>query len=293
MAKHTFSIVPRGSFSWPSAFDVLTRFQPLAHVWTGDASDLRLSLLSDGDFAPVDVRLRFEGGVLRGESTGGDVARQVARIFSLDHDGTEWDALCARERRLGALVPGLRPVCFTSPYEAACWGIVSQHISMDQGARVIATLVEESGGRFPAPSELIHLERLRGLAAVKVERLRAVAAAALDGGLDADRLRALGEEGALESLRRIPGIGPFWSKGIYLRACGVTDVFPDEPRALAALEKLYGDRNTDRFRPFRMWACFLLRVADARGLITPSTKSIRTSVRTSTRSDTPARAVAS
>src|SRR6185437_14824264 len=109
MANRTFSIVPGGSFSWSSAFDVLKRFQPLAHAWRGDASDLTLSLLSDGDFAPVDVRLRFEDGVLHGESTGGDVARQVARIFSLDHDGTEWDALSARERRLGAPIPGLRP----------------------------------------------------------------------------------------------------------------------------------------------------------------------------------------
>jgi 3-methyladenine DNA glycosylase/8-oxoguanine DNA glycosylase len=78
-------------------------------------------------------------------------------------------------------------------------------------------------------------------------------------------------------LLELRGIGPFWSQGIYLRGCGIVDAFPDEPLAIAALGHLHGlgdrppraelDRLTDFYRPFRMWTCFLLRVAAGRGLI--------------------------
>jgi hypothetical protein len=78
-------------------------------------------------------------------------------------------------------------------------------------------------------------------------------------------------------LTAIRGIGLFWASGIYLRACGIVDAFPDEPLAIAALGALHGlgdrpsapdvQRLTEAYRPYRMWACFLLRVAAARGVI--------------------------
>lgn len=275
MTTHAFRIVPRGAFSWSAAFSSLTRFPPLGHVWKGTERDVKLSLLADVDFAPVDVHLRFAGGALHGLVSDASrtevVEKQVARIFSLDHDGTGWDEI-AVER----IYPGLRPVCFASPYESACWAIISQRISKQQAARAVASLVE-THGHFPTPEKLRRVRNVKGLASVKIDRLRAVATAALDGALEAKLLRMLGDEEGPASLRRIPGIGPFWSSGIYLRACGIKDVFPDEPLSIAALARLYRlgpspsreviSEITDRFRPFRMWACFLLRVADARGLL--------------------------
>jgi DNA-3-methyladenine glycosylase II len=282
MVSDTFDLVPRGSFSWSAALSSMTRLPPLSHVWTGDEREVRLSLLADGDHAPATVWLHFDGA-LRGRvsdpSRRDVLARQVARIFSLDHDGSGWDALAASEPNLGsvtALLPGLRPVCFSSPYEAACWAILSQRISKSQAARIVERVVHEHDG-FPHPEKLARTRGIAGVAAPKVERLRAVATAALDGVLDADRLRALGDVAGPAELRRIPGIGAFWSAGIYLRACGIADVFPDEPRSIAALAHVYGlgaapssaamQRVTDRLRPFRTWACFLFRVAEARGLL--------------------------
>lgn len=186
-----------------------------------------------------------------------------------------------------ASLPGLRPLNFTSPYETAAWGIISQRISMRQAASIKAALIAEHGHRlrvagepvscFPGPERLATVRSVAGLSAQKVERLNGVARAALAGKLDADRLRALGDEAGPASLREIPGIGPFWASGIYLRGCGVVDVFPEEPISIAALGNLYGlgdspspqeiDRLTSLYRPFRMWVCFLLRVAASRGLI--------------------------
>jgi DNA-3-methyladenine glycosylase II len=280
MPETTFRIVPRGSFSWSAAFSVLNHLPPLRHVWTGTEREVRLALLADGDFTPVAVRLRFDGalhGTIEGRGVHPRtslVMRQVARIFSLDHDGTGWDEL-----PISRLYPGLRPVCFSSPYEAACWAVISQRISKDMAARVVGELVAEHGA-FPSPERLREVRAVRGLAAVKIDRLRAVAHAALAGELDAERLRALGDDEAPMRLRRIPGIGPFWSAGIYLRACGIRDVFPEEPLALAALARAFGLGPSpapgairtiiDGFCPYRMWACFLLRVVEARGLLDTS-----------------------
>jgi len=296
----SFRIEPRGPFSWPLAVDVLDHFGPTGRHVAGEgpaaASDsvLRLAFPLDGDFEPVAVALRFEAGALVGEVAGSDriaaVAAQVARIFSLDVDGSGYPDLARRDPALApvmAALPGLRPVCFTSPYETAAWAILSARISMAQAARVQDRLIADLGERlhvagedawsFPTPERLLELRELPGAAPEKVIRLQGVAQAALDGRLDPARLRELGDVGGPDSLRSIRGIGPFWSSGIYLRGCGIADVFPDEPLSIAALGQLHGlgDRPdpdvaaglTDLYAPYRMWVCFLLRVAAGRGII--------------------------
>ena len=292
MVQTQMAIKPRGPFSWTAANDVGRRFGPVRHNWQEDA--VRMTFLLDGSFDPVGVDLRWESGSLRGEVAGTDdvaaVERQVARIFSLDADGSAYPAVGRRDPAVGRLMealPGLRPVCFTSPYETATWGVISQRISMVQAAAIKARLTAEHGHPltvggspvrcFPTPERLLEVRSVPGLAAEKVERLHGVARAALAGLLDCDRLRALGDEAGPASVRAIPGIGPFWASGVYLRGCGIQDVFPDEPIAIAALGRLHGlgDRPgpaqvaalTEPYSPFRMWVCFLLRVAVGRGLI--------------------------
>src|ERR1700730_2568587 len=292
--KQEIRIEPRGPFSWESALEVLGNFPPTRHQGRSASNAVPLTFPLDGSFTPVATALRFEEGALRGEVTGTDdleaVERQVARIFSLDHDGANYPAVGERDPAIGRLMsalPGLRPVCFTSPYETAAWGVISQRISMSQAAAVKERLIAEQGHRleaggrevraFPEPERLLGLETVPGLSAEKASRLRGVARAALDGRLDAGRLRALGDEAGPASLLQIPGIGPFWSSGIYLRGCGIRDAFPEEPLSIAALGHLHGlgDRPdaakvaelTEVYRPFRMWVCFLLRLAAGRGLV--------------------------
>lgn len=74
--SHAFRIVPRGPFSWSASFSVLERFPPPRHTFEGNERDVRLSLLSDDDFTPVDVHLRFAGGALHGLVS--DVAKTSA-----------------------------------------------------------------------------------------------------------------------------------------------------------------------------------------------------------------------
>src|SRR5215472_1244403 len=287
-------IRPGGPFSWDAALDVLSGWAPVRRHRPECREVTRIAFPLDGDFTPVAVALRWEDGALRGDVAGSDrldaVAAQVARTFSLDHDGTRFPAVGERDPRFGrvmAALPGLRPVCFTSPYEAAAWAVMCGGTSMARAAAVQDRLLAAHGRRlrvggadvlaFPEPERLLRAGPLPGLGSEKVERLRGVARAALDGLLDTECLRALGPQAAPASLRGIRGIGEFWSQGIYLRGCGVVDVFPDEPLSVAALGRLHGhgDRPApdvlgalaEPLRPYRMWACFLLRVAAGRGII--------------------------
>jgi DNA-3-methyladenine glycosylase II len=294
MREIEIEIEPRGPFSWDAALDVLGNFPPTSHQGSNGSPEVPLTFPLDGTFTPVATALRFEAGRLRGEVAGTDdldaVTRQVGRIFSLDHDGSRYPEVGQRDPAIGRLMaalPGLRPVCFTSPYETAAWAVISQRISMRQAAALKERLIAEHGEPvrvagaevlcFPVPEKLLRLESFPGLSKEKVARLRGVAKAALEGLLDAERLRALGHEGGPASLLAIPGIGPFWSQGIYLRGCGIADVFPAEPLSIAALGHVHGlgdrpdaatvERLTEPYRPFRMWVSFLLRVSAGRGLV--------------------------
>ena len=76
------------------------------------------------------------------------VRAQVARILSLDIDGRDGPRVGKRDLvmgRLQACYPGLRPVCFFSPYEAAAWALISHRIRITQAARIKARLAEELG----------------------------------------------------------------------------------------------------------------------------------------------------
>jgi DNA-3-methyladenine glycosylase II len=290
----TFQIEPRGPFSWDLMIDSLANFPPSERHWRGSAGRVRLSFPLDGEFTPIAVALHFENDRLHGEVAGTSnvavVRDQVARMFSLDCDGTAYPEVGERDPEIGrlmALRPGQRPLSFTSPYECAAWGVLSQRISMRQAARVQHRLIEAHGSTvhidgesvmsFPTPQHLLDVHEFRGITEEKLERLHAVATAALDGVLDAGRLRALGREEATALLRTIRGIGPFWSDGIYLRACGIHDEFPTEPLTLAALGRIHnlGDTPdaetvlhlTNLYRPYRMWVGFLLRVCAGRGLL--------------------------
>ena len=109
-------------------------------------------------------------------------------------------------------------------------------------------------GAFPTPSRLLEVEPMPGLPEVKVERLQAVARAALAGELDPSRLVAMDVEAALEHVQRLPGIGPFYATLIVVRATGHAYARLGGPATVEQLTALAA-----AWRPFRTWATVLLR----------------------------------
>lgn len=279
-----FTIAPRGPFSLAAAAEFWAGFPPSGQPRAADGPVLRLAFLRDSLDGPAGVALRSRDGVVEA-SAPEELRAQVERVLSLDVDGTGYEQVGERDPVVGELMgtkPGLRPVLYPTPYEAATWAVLSARVRGAQALALRRRLMEAHGEpvevegetlpTFPAPAKLLALSELGGLPAQKLERLQGVARAALDGTLDASALRAMEPEAALEQLRGIHGIGPFFAELILLRGTGFPDVMPlAAPRIRAEVASAYrlADKPDDTrlleiaepWRPFRSWVCLLLRAA--------------------------------
>ncbi|HEX2822424.1 MAG TPA: hypothetical protein VHO07_19955, partial [Streptosporangiaceae bacterium] len=278
----TFTLVPRGPFSLAASIRFLEGFTPAAYRGLPD-SVLELAFPVEGSWQTVGVRVRQAAGNgqvagAAGDGQAGDMApagnvtaeivspaqlapdlvsavrSQVERILSLDVDGSGFLAVGERDPVAGEIqrrYPGLRPVGFWSPYEAAAWTIIGHRIRITQAAGIKARMAEQLGEpvrfgdrvvhAFPAPQRLAGLETFPGLAGRKPEWLRSLAQAALDGQLDAARLRAMPHEDAMADLKKLPGIGDFSAGLTLLRGAGDPDAVPgQEPRLARAVALAYG-----------------------------------------------------
>jgi DNA-3-methyladenine glycosylase II len=283
-------IVPRGPFSLEAARDFAGGFP--AGIGGGDVTGASITLAFpvEGRDESAAVELWQDAdGVVRGRSDAtGELleaaTRQAARSLSLDHNGTGWPAVGERDAVVGtaqAELHHLRPVCFYSAYEAATSFVIGHRIARRQAATIKREITAALGDRptiagievpaFPRPERLLELREHRSLADRKLEWLHGLARAALDGRLDTERLRAMPAEAAIAELRRLPGVGPFTADGILYRGCGVVDGIPgSDAIGRDVIRDLYGlddatpadvTRITDAWRPYRMWAIVLLRVA--------------------------------
>ena len=279
----------RGPFALAASARFLAGFSPLARPDAADDETLRLAFARDGGGEPAGIALRQDGDVVRGTVSGGGdpgaVAAQAARILSLDIDGSPLADVAARDPVVAGLVErfdALRPVLFASPFEAGVWAILTQRTRMNMAARLRERIAEgrreeiEVDGRtlapFPGPGRLVDLEAVPGLPLVKVEWLRELARAAVDGHLDAAALRAAEPQEALERLRELPGVGAFSAELILVRGAGAPDLLPTaETRLRRAVALAYGlpgeptlaelTAIAEEWRPLRSWVSLLLRAA--------------------------------
>ena len=292
-----FTITPDGPFSLEAASHF--GFGPNTGRPTYADAQMKLAFATDDFQNHAFVTLNQEAngdltGTIDSDADPDVVQKQVRRILSLNASGTEWAAVGEKDPVLGAMQRehlGVRPVSFHSPYEAAAWSIISARRQRAQGT-VVRNRIAEQLGRvygdgpnrllaFPTPGRLLELGYVQGLEATKVERLHAVARAALDGQLDADLLLGMPTEQAMEHLMKLPGIGPTYGTLILLRGTGSIDAMTGvEPRLPTYLAHFYGlgaeatpDQIAtimDGWRPFRTWSSVLTRVSgDRLGLPLP------------------------
>ena len=293
-AKPAFEISPLGEFSLRASAEFIGAWHEAPSEGSPGGGHLHLAFLTDTGFEPVGVCLRQSAdarvhGEVYGAPSVGGVRAKVARILSLDVDGSGWPEVGLRDPvvgRLQRLFPGFRPVNWPDAYEAAAWCVISARISMRQGQGVKDRLSREVGHEvdihghrmwtFPSPSRLRELDSFRGLFGRKVEYMNRLGQAALDGHLDTEKLRALGPADCLAALQRLPGIGEWGAQLIRLRALSAVDELPTtERRLLAALRDAYGlEREPDiatleglaeAWRPYRMWVCVCLRRTGGEG----------------------------
>jgi DNA-3-methyladenine glycosylase II len=282
-----FILRARGPYSLAASARFLEGFAPAAQAPAESDHTHWAFATDDGTHhAGICLQPRSDGAALEvfGDGEGEAVRAQVERILSLDADGDAFaevgrrDPVAARmQERLG----GLRPVLFFTPYEAAAWAAISHRVRRRQAAEVKQRLQREIGEEivihseprfaFPSPERVLTAGSLPGLPERKAANLRAIAEAALEGRLDAGRLRAMPAEAALAELKTLPGVGDFYAQLILIRGVGSQDFLPTaESRLLRAVALAYGieaptqerlEAIAEPWRPFRSWIAFLLRVS--------------------------------
>jgi DNA-3-methyladenine glycosylase II len=282
----SFELPFRGPFSLAASTRFLEGFTPARYRGSPDGGPLRLAFPVEGSDCSVGVavRQRSDGAVVA-EVVGAVPQRlpeQLARILSLDVDGSGFVAVRAADPVVDLLAgryPGLRPVTFCSPYEAACWAVLSQRTSMVSAAGITEGIAQRHGTAhrvdgvemraFPSPSVLRVIADDLPVPEVKRYRLRALAEAALEGRLDGARLRALPAEEARAKVQELPGMGPFSADLVVVRGAGAPDVFPvAELRLHDSMAALYGldepsvaelSAVAERWAPYRSWVAVLIR----------------------------------
>ena len=190
-----------------------------------------------------------------GEADPDRVVAQVRRVLSLDQSGSAWAEVGGRDPVIGRLqseLPGLRPVLFHSPYEAAAWSILSQRRHRAQATAVRRRLSAEHGRVFTLPER-----RPRGLPDARrscfgssrspASKRSASTACTRSleprstGLLDPARLLAMAPDEAMADLQQLPGIGPMYAGLILLRSTGATDILTlGEPRIASYVRHFYG-----------------------------------------------------
>lgn len=284
----TLTVLPQGPFELRESA-TFGFGHTLAPRWDGA---MRLAFVADGYTTQAGAVVTQDAAGVHVHSVGeapAEVVRdQVSRVLSLDLDGRVFSAIGRRDPVIGRLqstAPGLRPPQFYSAYEAAAWAVLSARRPATQMAELRRRLSEAHGrtfdlagerlAAFPTPQQLLAVPEFAGLPAVKIQRLHGIAAAALDGELDTAAIRTEDPGAAMRRLQRLPGIGPFYSALIVIRACGRADVVPDnEPRSLAAAGRLYGFGRpatpeelrtlAKKWDPMPTWAVVLIRAASGR-----------------------------
>jgi len=276
----TFSVEPRGLFSLRAA-------RQYFGGWLSPSDEPDAVLMAfpvEGWQSSAAVVLRQQEGVVSGDVHSAEDAAEAAwqqalAALSLDFDGAGWAAVGERDRIIGRLQSEyemMRPVCFSSPYEAACHFVLGHRLSIAQARVLRARLAAEHGDSvfgghvFPRPQVLLELKSFGSLPAEKIERLHGIASAALSGQLDRARLRSLPVDDAIAEMQTLRGVGPFIAAGIVLRGAGVADAVPFDEVTQQAAQRAYELdalptcaellRIAEPWRPYRMWSSVLLHL---------------------------------
>lgn len=239
--------------------------------------------------AVVDVRVVGDHVVVRADADVRGTALLVSRVrrwLDLDAEPAMVEAALATDPALAPLVaarPGLRVPTTVDPWETVVRAIVGQQVSVAGARTILGRIVAAYGAptsdlvAFPTAVELAAADpgdvAALGMPGARARTVVAVAEAVADGSLD---LLAGDPADVGAALEALPGVGPWTSAYVRLRALGDPDVLPatdlgirhgaravglpEQPRAL--------DEHARAWSPWRSYAAQHLWTA-----ATPSTPS--------------------
>jgi DNA-3-methyladenine glycosylase II len=268
LAIATGTLQPTAPFDFAKTVDFLGGFGPLADEQLLRTRTLQRAVMRDGQ--PIVFRLGASGDVetprleytLFAEApidaaSERAVADRIAFFLSLHDDLRPFYALAQIDPVFVPVVEqlyGYHQVKFPTPFEAACWAILTQRNSMASARTLRRRLSERFGQSLDVDGSLhVALPEAETIAGAdpnelqdmlpnlrRAEYLGAVARAF--SGVDEGWLRAAPYDDVASWLGAIAGIGAWSTTFIMLRGLGRTDRFPaGETRIGAIVARRYND----------------------------------------------------
>lgn len=242
-------------------------------VWRGNAACLQITFAKDA----VKASLACDGDP-------GDAARLetlLARMLGLDQPVAVFEAAYAGHPLLGPVVQrgkGLRVPQTATPFEAVCWAVIGQLVSVAAAVSIRRRFIKAAGVRhsgglycFPGPEQVLAVTendlRGAGLSRTKAAAIRNVASAVAEGSLpldswsDALRAGTVTVESVRQALLAVRGIGPWTASYALLRGLGSLDgslhgdvaVRRNLARLLGTEERLSEKQTEEWLAPFAPW----------------------------------------
>jgi AraC family transcriptional regulator of adaptative response / DNA-3-methyladenine glycosylase II len=277
--EYVFKLGFRPPYQWESMLDFLAA-RATPGVEAVERGSYRRSIFLNNLQGYFDVSLGHEPGTLSvriqfaGPRSLFLIIERIRRMFDVNAD---WEPIAKRLRIDPALrsavcsEPGLRlPGCWDG-FELATRAILGQQITVKGATHLAGRLVRSFGRPLSGPNGLTHLfpqpqvladSKLAsiGLPASRAETIQRLACAVCSGEIN---FNAVADSDALLGrLAELPGIGPWTTEYVAMRALGEPDAFPtgdigllralhmNRPRALEA--------RAEKWRPWRAYAALYL-----------------------------------
>ena len=178
---------------------------------------------------------------------------------------------------------GLHQVKFLTPFECACWAVLSQRNQLRTARQTKQALLERFGTSlglkgnvyraFPEPAQLADASKEELKAVIKHERREEFLGNVITAFNDVDErfLRTADYDRVEKWLKNIKGIGEWSARLILLRGLGRMEKLAPEKRLVAAAARVYGKPVTEqrlhviaeRYGRWRGYWAYYLRTAGA------------------------------
>lgn len=207
-------------------------------------------------------------------------------------------ALSATDPRLAALIAEVGPCKLAAHhsvpadpstfFESIIESIVSQQLSTKASDTIFGRVLALGNGKLLPPDELVKVEettlRAAGLSGQKIAYMRDLCEKIRSGAVRLEELPKLDDEGVIEHLRRVKGVGRWTAEMFLIFRLGRPDVLPVADLGIQqGMKKLYNmrtDPTPERmaktakpWRPYRSIACWYLWRHHERSKTAPKPKT--------------------
>ncbi|HKF36080.1 MAG TPA: hypothetical protein VKB35_04205 [Ktedonobacteraceae bacterium] len=291
-------LLPTAPFDFDQSLKFLGVFGPTKHEQTISQGSLTKAVCINGQAVVFEIssmgtieepRLAYTlySAQPTGESTKNAVIERMTFFLSLQDDLRPFYRLGREDPDFAPIIEhlyGYHQVKFLTPFENACWAVLTQRNPMNIGQKMKQALIERFGSSlevngttykaFPEPIQIAVADESELLSLVRngrrAEYLGAIARAFSE--VDEEFLKTAPDEEVEAWLRSIKGLGEWSVDFIMVRGLGRTERVPlTEKRFVEAASKVYGpgeelsrdalQRLADKYGQWQGYWAHYLRVA--------------------------------